>query len=89
MQALLDELNSIGYCAYTHSLAHAGLTLRNVIADLPGKGFFKLNPDLLDRVRAIFLKHPLPRPPDPWLKAIARVAGSKWLESQKVDGLSP
>jgi Peptidase family M28 len=89
VQALIDELNSIGYCAYTHTFTHAGLTLRNVIADLPGRGFFRLDPDILERVREIFLKHPLPDPPDPWVKAVTRLVGGKWFEGQNFGGLSP
>jgi hypothetical protein len=89
VQALIAELNSIGYCAYTHSFNHAGLTLHNVIADLPGKGLFRLNPDILQRVRQVFLKRPIPDPPDPWIKAFSGIVGKKWLEEQKLAELSP
>jgi hypothetical protein len=89
VQALLDELNAIGYCAYTHSFTHGGQTLKNVIADLPGTGFVRFDPDILDRLREIFVRHPFPDPPDPWLKDLTRLVGSKWLKEQKLDGLSP
>lgn len=89
VQALVNELNAIGYCAYTHSFTHGGQTLRNVIADLPGKGYFRLDPDLLERVRQIFLKFPLPDPPDPWLKPITRLVGKNWLEENRLHELLP
>jgi hypothetical protein len=58
---LLADLRTMGYCAYTHSFQHAGRTLKNVIADLPGKGRFRLVPDIRVRVRDILI----PNPPDP------------------------
>src|SRR5262245_676896 len=89
VQALLDELNAIGYCAYTHSFTHWGQTLKNVIADLPGTGFFRLDPDFLDRLREVLVRRPFPDPPDPWLRDFNRLVGGKWLKEQKLDGLPP
>lgn len=89
VQALLDELNDMGYCAYTHSFSFAGTTLHNVIADLPGTGYFVIDPDILERIREILLRYPLPYPPDPWMKAIIRLVGNEWLKEQQLEGLSP
>lgn len=89
VQALLNELNSMGYCAYTHSFIHAGMTLNNVIADLPGTGYFGLDPNIRERVKEIFLKYPLPDPPDPWVKAISNLVGMKWFKDQNFNRLSP
>jgi hypothetical protein len=89
VQALVDELNAIGYCAYTHSFAHAGMTLNNVIADLPGAGLFSVDPNIPERLREIFLTHPLPDPPQPWIEAITRLVGSRWIKEQKLDQLLP
>jgi hypothetical protein len=89
VQALLDELRAIGYCAYTHSFTHAGLTLHNVVADLPGRGYFRLDPDLLERIRQILLEHPMPDPPEPWLEPLARLVGKAWLEEHQLIDLPP
>ena len=89
VQALLNDLNAMGYCAYTHSFTHAGMTLNNVIADLPGTGIFKLRPDILERVRQIILKYPLPDPPGPWIGALRQVIGGKWLKEQELNRLQP
>ena len=87
VQALLDELNGIGYVAYTHSFTHAGRTLHNVIADLPGVGIFRISPDLLKEIRDIFLKFPEPDPPDPWLSRVASLTGQDWIERMKLTDL--
>lgn len=89
VQALLKDLNAMGYCAYTHSFTHAGLTLNNVIADLPGTGVFKLRPDIVERVRQVILKYPLPDPPGPMIRALRQLMGSEWLKGLEFDRLSP
>jgi hypothetical protein len=96
VQALIDDLNDMGYCAYTHTFNFAGMTLKNVIADLPGTGCLSVDPNILDRildimeqVRDIFLKYPFPDPPDPWVKDITRLLGNKWFKAQKLGALSP
>ena len=89
VQALLSDLKAMGYCAYTHSFEHAGRTLKNVIADLPGTGLFRLSSDILERLRKVIFKYPLPDPPDPWMREIRRLTGSAWLKEQEFDHLSP
>lgn len=89
VQALLDELNAMGYCAYTHSFTYLGMTLNNVIADLPGAGIFRINPDILEKLRKIFIKHPWPDPPEPWTKEVRNLLGTAWLEEQGLKSASP
>ncbi|MCP4203765.1 MAG: Zn-dependent exopeptidase M28 [bacterium] len=80
VNALLHELRSIGYCAYTHDFSHNGGILQNVIADLPGSGYFQIEPWFLEELREIFVRYPLPDPPDPWLKEVSEIVGGDWLE---------
>ncbi len=89
VQALLNDLNAIGYCAYTHDFTHGGRTLQNVIADLPGKGFFRIDPDILRRIRDVLIRFPFPDPPDPWISKIAEITGKRWLEASGFIGLEP
>lgn len=79
VQALLKDLRHMGYCAYTHTFYHQGLELRNVIADLPGTGYFKIYPDLLEKIRKLLLKYPFPMPCVPWLRELARLCGRRWI----------
>lgn len=88
VQSLVHELQTIGYCAYTEPFTYAGKTLHNVIADLPGRGFWQINPDLLERIRRIFIKFPLPDPPDPWIKSLTQYIDHQWAEDH-LKGLSP
>jgi hypothetical protein len=89
VQALLSELNGMGYCAYTHSFTHNGLTLNNVIADLPGTGYFVYKPGILEKIRKLFLRYPLPDPPEPWIKPLVELVGSAWYEERGLDQLPP
>jgi len=89
VSALLRDLRAMGYCAYRHTFTHAGRTLHNVIADLPGRGDFQLAPSILDRLRAILIRWPLPDPPDPWRRAIDKALGPAWLAEHGFGGASP
>lgn len=66
VNALLKKLRSMGYVAYTHPFYYTPpdnevpIKLQNVIADLPGTGRTKLDPDPSDKVRQIFLEYPEP-----------------------------
>ena len=61
VQALLDDLRGIGYCATTHAFSHGGKTLHNVIGDLPGTGFYRI-PKIVSELREV-LRHWPPDPP--------------------------
>lgn len=89
VDALLSELRAIGYCAYRHAFVHGGRTLYNVIADLPGKGYLVIDPDILERIRKILIRWPLPDPPDPWRSRILKVVGARWLARHGLDRLAP
>lgn len=89
VQALLGDLTAMGYCPYTHDFEFEGATLKNVIADLPGRGYFAINPDIVNRLREIFIRYPIPWPPDPWLKEVVRLTGKKWQKEHGLDRLEP
>lgn len=74
--ALLSDLRSIGYCAFTHSFTYGGTTLKSVIADLPARGYLAIDPDLLERLREILASHP--DPDGRWRKQVEELLGSNW-----------
>src|SRR5215212_2983835 len=53
IQALLNDLRSMGYSPSTHTFLYQSKILQNVIADLPGSGYFKTEPDLPEQIRQI------------------------------------
>lgn len=89
VQALQAELQALGYCTYLQTFNLGGKTLKNVIADLPGTGYYMLDPDLVKQARDIFLKYPLPDPPEPWLNPLKRILGVKWFAERQLDNLPP
>lgn len=50
---LLADLRAMGYCPWRHDFLHNGVKHSNVIADLPGTGWFRIKLDLLERLRRI------------------------------------
>lgn len=88
VDALIKDLRDIGYCAYRHSFLHNGQTLHNVIADLPGRGLFRIDPDILERLRELFYKYPFPVPPEHWKRGLERILGKDWLRKQDLDRLA-
>jgi hypothetical protein len=89
IQALLNDLRSMGYSPSTHTFLYQSKILQNVIADLPGTGYFKAEPDLPEQIRHIFLRYPLPIPSEPWIEEVSRIVGKQWLQQQRIDKLSP
>ena len=89
IQALLNDLRSMGYSPSTHTFSYQSKILSNVIADLPGTGYFKAEPDLPEQIRQIFLRYPLPVPSEPWVEEVTRIVGKEWLQQQRLDKLSP
>jgi GTP-binding protein EngB required for normal cell division len=61
----------------------------NVIADLPGVGYFKAEPNLPEQIRQVFLKYPTRYPSEPWIEEINLITGSNWMKKQNLDSLSP
>ncbi len=78
VNALLSDLRALGYCAWTHSFSVAGLTAKNVIAELPGRGYFRINPALLEKIRHIFHLHRCAKPVTPWLTELEKILGKEW-----------
>lgn len=60
VSALLRELRALGYCAYTHDFAFEGRTVSSVIADLPGTGFLRIKPEILEELRVLLARRDLP-----------------------------
>src|SRR5215203_2300022 len=79
----------MGYIPFTHSFSYNSQVLSNVIADLPGVGYFKAEPNLPEQVRQVFLKYPTLYPSEPWIKEINLITGSNWMKKQNLDSLSP
>jgi Peptidase family M28 len=50
---LMADLRAMGYCPVRHEFLHNGVTLANVVADLPGHGSWRIKPAVLERLRAI------------------------------------
>jgi hypothetical protein len=78
----------MGYCAYTHNFHHAGIVLRNVIADLPGTGSIKIDPKILDKLRDIFLRYPTGEPDEDGMREVVRILGDEWTNEFRIDALS-
>jgi hypothetical protein len=89
INALLNDLRSMGYTPFTHPFTYNSLVLSNVVADLPGIGNFKAEPNLPEQIRQIFLKYPTLYPPEPWIEEISLLTGSDWMKKQNLDSLSP
>jgi hypothetical protein len=89
IDALLNDLRSMGYTPFTHSFTYNSLVLSNVIAELPGIGFFKAEPNLPEQIRQILLKYPTVSPSEPWIEEISRLTGTNWMKDQNLDGLPP
>src|SRR5215211_7510293 len=89
IRALLKDLRSMGYHPFTYSFAYQATILRNVIADLPGSGYFKAEPDLAEQVRQVFAKYPNVIPSEPWISEILNIVGRDWFIQQNLESLSP
>lgn len=89
VSALMNDLRSMGYTPFTHTFQYHSKILSNVIADLPGIGYLKSEPNLPEQIRAVFLKHPTVYPSEPWFKEIKDLTGSDWMTEQNLDAISP
>lgn len=82
VQSLLDDLRSIGYCATTHAFSYGGRTLYNVIADLPGAGYFR-PPKAIEQLRDLLRQWP----PDPPWEGIRELLGDSYGDELGLDTL--
>jgi Peptidase family M28 len=89
VKALLKDLRLMGYYPFTHSFTYQAKILRNVIADLPGHGYFKAEPDLAEQVRQVFAKYPNVIPSEPWISEVLNIVGRDWFVQQNLESLSP
>jgi hypothetical protein len=78
VHALLKELRAMGYCAWTHSFNVEGDTAKNVIAELPGRGYLQLNPAIWEKIRRIFACHCHANPLSSWLIPLEKILGREW-----------
>lgn len=74
VRALLADLRGIGYCAWTHAFSHEGRTLRNVLAELPGRGRLRLLPEIELELRELLLS--TQQPDAGWRDRVLRLVGS-------------
>lgn len=81
---LLNDLNGIGYCAYRHDFAYAGKTHSNIIADLPGTGISRIQPQVLERYRKILRENALPKLLKPLEHEMRELTQSEWFRDVDV-----
>ncbi|BBO72363.1 hypothetical protein DSCA_62930 [Desulfosarcina alkanivorans] len=89
--AVKEELRSMGYCVHSHFFSYMGNTYSNITADLPGKGYFIIHPDILEKIRDLFIRYPLPDPVGPWLEQLRHIIGDEILKKMqfgKASGIS-
>ncbi len=86
---LVKDLRSMGYRPITYPFSYRNKNLLNVIADLPGRGYFKSEPDISENIRQVFLKYPSITPSDQWVREITDIVGKDWLIEQNLEGVSP
>ncbi len=89
VQALLSDLRAMGFCAYTHSFNHSGMILKNVIADMPGTGFFRIDPNIRELLREIFIRHPFIEPLKEWMNQVIKLVGEDWVSQMNLERFSP
>ena len=89
IQSLLKDLRSMGYSPFTHYFMYQSKKLFNVVADLPGTGYFKAEPNLAEQIRQVFAKYPKIEPSEPWISEIRNIVGKDWLEQQNLVNVSP
>lgn len=83
VNTLADDLSALGYCTHKHSFVHNGQTLYNVIADMPGRGYFQIKPEILKKLLEILRKYPYPWPWPKIEKELVLVLGKGVVEELK------
>lgn len=81
VNALVKDLQDMGYCTWTHSFSFGSQVCKNVIAELPGRGVLQIRPEILEKLRRVLYPIPGPVPPRPWFKALEEVMGNEWTAS--------
>ena len=89
IKALIRDLRSMGYSPFVYPFSYRSKTIQNVIADLPGTGYFKAEPNLSEQIRQILLKYPSISTSEKWIKEVTNVVGQDWFLQQELENLSP
>ncbi|QHQ34234.1 M28 family metallopeptidase [Algicella marina] len=86
---LLSDLRAMGYCPWRHNFFHGGTMHSNIIADLPGRGYFVLKPQVLERVREIMLRGPVLKPVQAWEGEMERLKLADWFRDGNFGEMEP
>ena len=84
VQAIIADLEAVGYAPYTHTFSYQGKLLSNVIADLPGKGSSPLPEQSLARLRNTIRSHATAAE---LLGSLAEELGDGWARGERLEGL--
>ena len=89
IQALQNDLTSLGFCPTLHPFSFSGKSLNNVIADLPGTGASSFEANIQEQLRELFLKYPNPGTVEKWLPLAKEIIGEDWFGSQMTMDMNP
>lgn len=90
IQALQNDLAFLGYCPILHRFSLSGMSLNNVIADLPGTGSSSsFGANVQEQLRELFLKYPNPAPVNKWYPAVKEIIGEDWFRSHFTMDMNP
>ncbi|MBG9455851.1 hypothetical protein ABE61_17765 [Lysinibacillus sphaericus] len=89
IHAVQNELSSLGFCPTLHHFSFSGMSLNNVIADLPGAGSLSFESNVQEQLRELFLKYPKPYPVNNWLSSVKEIIGEDWFGSHFTNDVSP
>ncbi|NKW96678.1 M28 family metallopeptidase [Bacillus toyonensis] len=89
INALQNDLKSLGIFPTLHQFNFSGMSLNNVIADIPGTGSSSFKENVQEELKEVFLKYPSPTPVENWLPMVKGIVGEKWFESQFTMDIPP
>ncbi|MEK4237333.1 M28 family metallopeptidase [Paenibacillus sp. FSL H7-0714] len=89
INALQQDLSELGLCPTVHRFNLNGISLNNVIADLPGivPSSFELN--VKEKLRELFQQYPNPMPIENWLPSVKNIVGNEWFTSKITNDANP
>lgn len=89
IHALQQDLSELGLCPTVHRFNFNGISLNNVIADIPGTepSSFKLN--VKEKLRKLFQQYPSPIPIEHWLPSVKNIVGNEWFTSKITNDANP
>jgi hypothetical protein len=86
---LTADLAALGYCSYTHAFTYGGQTLHNVIGDLPGTGYLRIDPVLIEKIMRVLVKYPRPWTWQEIERELEGVLGARTLKQIKLQLRGP